>query len=436
MALGHRIRIGTIVVLLSAGITLGQSEVSSPDPTVTTRAELWRKAKLEKQKTSSPLKLSFIERMLASAEKASFSPSPAGIHPTLGTVTSGSGPSFGARYGLMDIGGLPVDLSLRAEASTRRYQAYGLDLGELSSRETTFTLQPLSRRLTTEFDEGPLHKEPGRTFYLDLTYHRFPQEDFYGIGPGSPRQNRSDYLYQARLIAVVWGMQLNSWLGWSVRGGVLGVNIQPGTDENLPDVNQLCAPGSAPGLVDAPDFLHVETGLLADYRDRPGDARKGGMFGVLLAHFDDRGGDQFRFNRIAVETRQYIPLWSDYRRLAVRFLTSFDRPYSGSEVPFHLMESLGGSSSIRGFNEYRFRDRNLLLLSAEYRWDASEFLQMVLFYDAGKVFSRPGDFDFTGLEKGVGGGIRIKSGRTVFLRAELGHSREGNRLHFKLGPSF
>jgi outer membrane protein assembly factor BamA len=269
-----------------------------------------------------------------------------------------------------------------------------------------------------------------------VNFHYFPQEDFYGIGPGSNRQDVSDYLYQCLSIEGVGGVQFTKWLGWSLRGGLLAVNIQPGTDERKPDVQALFTPGSTPGLSNSPDFLHIETGLLADYRDKPGDAHKGGMIGLILGHFDDRGSDQFGFERISVETRQYVPLWSDYRTLAVRFLTSFDRPSSGSEVPFYLMESLGGSNSLRGFPEYRFRDRNLLLMSAEYRWDAAEFLEMALFYDTGKVFSRPGDFDFTGLEKGYGGGLRIKRSGTIFLRLELGHSREGNQVHFRLGPSF
>jgi len=435
MPFGRNQSSALVVVLMLSGIAFGQSEASAPEPAAT-RAELLRKAKLQKQQTSTPLKLGLMERMFAVAENGGLSRSPAGIHPTIGTVTSGSGPSFGARFGLYDIGQLPLDLSIHGAVSTRKYQDYNVDIGEMSSRDTTFTLQPLGRRLTTEFDEGPSLKEPGRTLFLNVNFNHFPREDFYGLGPDSLRANLSDYLYRSVSVEGVWGIQFNRWLGWSVRGGFLGINIQPGTDRDTPDVQFLFAQDSTPGLLAGPDFLHVETALLADYRDKPGDAHKGGMLGLVLGHFDDRGSDQLRFERISVETRQYLPLWSNYRRLALRFLTSFDQPSAGGQVPFYLMECLGGTNSIRGFPEYRFRDRNLLLMSAEYRWDAAEFLQMVLFYDTGKVFSRPGDFGFTGLEKGFGGGLRIKKGGTVFLRLELGHSREGNEVHFRLGPSF
>jgi outer membrane protein assembly factor BamA len=315
-------------------------------------------------------------------------------------------------------------------------QEYSLGIGEQNLRDTTFTLPPLARGLAMEFNGRPVNKQAGQTLSLDVDFDRLPQEDFYGVGPHSLRTNLSDFLYQTLAVDGVWGLQFNRWLGWSVRGGFLGVNIQPGTNQTEPGVQAVFPPASIPGLGAAPDFLHFETGLLADYRDKPADAHNGGIFALLLGHFDDLGNDQFRFNRISAETRQYLPLWSNYRTLALRFLTSFDRPASGKEVPFYLMESLGGVDSIRGFPEYRFRDRNLMLMSAEYRWDVGEFLQMVLFYDTGKVFARPADFGLSGLEKGFGGGLRVRTGGRVFLRMELGRSREGNEFHFRLGPAF
>jgi len=427
-----------LLIFLSAPVlaqdTGGEKEKPAGQPG--TRAELWKEMKIEKQQSSQPLKLGWMERLFVNGEKGKFNLSHGGIYPVIGTVTSGSGPSFGARFDALNLGGLPLDLSIMGEGSTRRYQEYSAEIGELGRRETTFVLQPDSRRLVGQFDQGPREKQPGGVLYLDFTFDHFPQEDFYGLGQASLRSNVSDYLYQAASVEAVAGFQFNRWLGWSIRGGLLRLDLQPGTDEGHPDLNAVFGPAAIPGVAVQPDFLHFETALLADYRDKPGNAHRGGMFGILTARYDDRGGRQFGFSRVAFETRQYLPWWSDYRTFALRFLTSFDRPSDGAEVPFYLMESLGGSGSIRGFPEYRFRDRNLLLMSAEYRWRVAEFLQMALFYDTGKVFAHSADFDFSGLEKGFGGGFRILRGDTVFLRLELGHSREGNMVHLRLGPSF
>ena len=51
------------------------------------------------------------------------------------------------------------------------------------------------------------------------------------------------------------------------------------------------------------------------------------------------------------------------------------------------MPDLGGRT-LRGYSSWRFRDRNRLLLTGEYRWTAGPFVDMALFVDAGKV-ARP-----------------------------------------------
>ena len=52
------------------------------------------------------------------------------------------------------------------------------------------------------------------------------------------------------------------------------------------------------------------------------------------------------------------------------------------------MPELGGSHTLRGYSSWRFRDRNRLLLTGEYRWTAGPFVDMALFVDAGKVAAR------------------------------------------------
>ena len=74
---------------------------------------------------------------------------------------------------------------------------------------------------------------------------------------------------------------------------------------------------------------------------------------------------------------------------------------NGGTVPFHLMETVGGANSIRGFREYRFRDTRNLFLNVEYRWEVWNYVDFAFFYDAGKVFSDADDLDFNNLELGV-----------------------------------
>ena len=47
------------------------------------------------------------------------------------------------------------------------------------------------------------------------------------------------------------------------------------------------------------------------------------------------------------------------------------------------MPDLGGARRLRGFREFRFRDRNSVLATAEYRWEAWWLLDMAVFVDGG-----------------------------------------------------
>jgi outer membrane protein assembly factor BamA len=94
---------------------------------------------------------------------------------------------------------------------------------------------------------------------------------------------------------------------------------------------------------------------------------------------------------------------------------------------------LGGSSTLRGFREYRFRDRDAFALSGEYRYAIWEYLDAVLFADAGQVYSNIfQDLDDDGLHTSAGFGLRFHS-RLFNFQATFGHSSEGTRAFLKFG---
>ncbi len=157
------------------------------------------------------------------------------------------------------------------------------------------------------------------------------------------------------------------------------------------------------------------------------------MLGVEYARFGDRDLDAFSFHRFSFDGRGYLPLGSPQRTLAARFYTTIDDPDDGQRVPFYYMETMGGSEFLRGFREFRFRDRNLLAMSAEYRWEGAPAWEMAFFFDAGKVFPDRADFDFEDLETSYGVGVRFKLPDAMFLRFDIGRSNEGTRFWLKWG---
>ena len=157
---------------------------------------------------------------------------------------------------------------------------------------------------------------------------------------------------------------------------------------------------------------------------------------LKVAQFDDLSEDRFDFTRISGDARGYLPLGSRQRTLAARFFVSRDSAGAGSDVPFYYMQTLGGQDRLRGFRNFRFRDTNVLYMSAEYRWEAAAGIDLAVFYDTGKVFPDQDPFDFTKLRNTYGFGIRGKNMRRVVFRLDVGWSDEGTRLFITFGPSF
>ena len=120
-----------------------------------------------------------------------------------------------------------------------------------------------------------------------------------------------------------------------------------------------------PGLGTETDFLKVEASAAFDWRDNPLFPHAGGRYAVTAVHYSDRDLEQFDSHRIGVSLQQLVPLPNRYRRLAVRGEAVFTDADSGQTVPFYLQPTLGGARNLRGFREFRFRDRNAVLVGAE-----------------------------------------------------------------------
>ena len=91
---------------------------------------------------------------------------------------------------------------------------------------------------------------------------------------------------------------------------------------------------------------------------------------------------------------------------------------------------------MRGFSSWRFRDRNSLLLQAEWRIMVNRFLDTAVFYDMGKVTSSTSDFDLDGLKSDYGFGVRFHGPLATPLRVELAKSNEGLAFVFSSSSSF
>ena len=123
--------------------------------------------------------------------------------------------------------------------------------------------------------------------------------------------------------------------------------------------------------------------------------------------------------------------------IALRGLATVTDLEDTGTVPYFLLPAIGGGWTVRGYPDFRFRDRNRLVMNAELRWTPARFLDMAVFYDTGKVAARRRDLDFEDLKESYGIGMRLIGLQGYAFRIEAAHSREHNlRLIFSAGGAF
>jgi len=356
--------------------------------------------------------------------------------PRIDIVSSGGGPAPMLRFWAPDIGGTSFDVHASASYSTYKYQYYDLQVGLVPHEGQR--LPSVERGTSALFPLADLEKTaaaPGFNIFASARYRDYPQEDFYGLGATSFRLDRTGYRLQDGLYEGIVRFRV-AQLSLMGRAGLLQTSIRPGTDSTFAGTEIGNDEGTAPGLLRAPDFVHLSGGAWLELRDEPGNPHRGASLGVSYSRFDDRHGHAFQFNRAIVDVREYIPLGSDRHVVALRQVTSLDNPDAGSSVPFYMQSTLGGSRFLRGYDSFRFRDDKLLALAGEYRFELRPKVELALIYEAGKVFPTMSEFNLSHLRHSYGAGIRLKSPRKVKLRLDVLHSPEGTRVQVKLGPSF
>jgi hypothetical protein len=265
----------------------------------------------------------------------------------------------------------------------------------------------------------------------------YPQEDFFGLGGSSTLADRTSYRLRGHEMSGHATLKPVWWLSAGSRVGLLHADVSAGTDDRLAVIHDRFTDDTAPGLGRAPRIGYHQVFLDVDYRDEPGNTRGGGRYRVRRGWYDDRRSGAFDFGRTDAELLQVFPVFDGKRNFAVRVQASHIEADSAARVPFFLMPSVGGSESLRGFREHRFRDANYVILNGEYRWEAFSALDLALFFDAADVAPRWEDLALNTLKTSWGVGLRFNTNRQVFLRLDIGTGgREGTRFFLKFGPAF
>lgn len=270
-----------------------------------------------------------------------------------------------------------------------------------------------------------------------LRWYDYPQEDFFGLGPESAFENRSNYRIKGPDVKGRGFFRLRPWLFVGGELGFLFPTIEQGTDTRMPSIEQVFTDAEAPGLAAQPSFFYKTTFVELNTLDQPGNPRSGALLRANYGAWNDRETNQFDFGRFDAVAAHFFPIFDKKRVFAARAVLSFVNNDPSSRVPFYVLPYIGGSNSVRSFREFRFRDENAFFMNFEYRWEAFAGLDMGLFMDKGKVAADWEDINFQDLKTAYGIGFRFNTFKSVFLRIDIATGGgEGTRMFFKFSPAF
>jgi outer membrane protein insertion porin family len=287
--------------------------------------------------------------------------------------------------------------------------------------------------------------DPFRTSYTATTFARRAINLNFDGGPNEINLSNGDRVRVRRLGGgITFSRPLDN--GWSVAVGTLAQNVSArdsGGDLFATDAagNPLTASDSG---VD--DLWTIPLSATWDQRNDSFNPTSGGILRLSSEQSIPVGRGSIFNNRLRASYSHYIPL---------KLINFTDGPQALAlnvqlgtilgDVPPYDAFSLGGTNSIRGYDEGETGSgRSYAQLTAEYRFPIFSFLGMALFFDAGSDLGSGGAVPGApgpsrgkpGSGFGYGAGVRVQTPLGP-LRIDYGFNDEGQgRLHFGIGERF
>lgn len=386
-----------ITAALLVGALLGTARAQEPG----SRAEEQARQQEEKARVAKAYTPPWIERQLLSIEQAGGFGVARGLFVTFGDIKRGSGFSLGPAYGKTFTSGTVV-------IAKAAYAVSGAKVAQLSVQS------PVDRRLR---------------FKSRARWQDAPTGRVYALGMNSPT-TKTEYaetkteLSGEAAFAPVRLLHLGAGVGLERFETGISRKADPAHMDILDNM---------PGFGADPRYVHSQAYAAIDSRDGPGYSRRGSLLRATLHDYRQQNDGPYSFRRLDGVAEQYLPILHGNWVLFLGLRASTTAAESGRDVPFFLMPDLGGQD-LRGFFNYRFRERHSILLTAEYRWYAQEYLDGAIFYEAGKAVATRSALDFTRLTSSIGAGVRLHGPQTTVIRLEVARSREGMRILLKFSP--
>lgn len=272
---------------------------------------------------------------------------------------------------------------------------------------------------------------------LDLgTGYRFRNRvRYFGIGPERGEEDESRFRqrtwWAGGEVTGSWGDQITT------SASLVFTSVKPldareeDQDSDDPPITVRYADSLPPGFGETSNGLSLGAEIMHQDATDTGRPIGGGIRRAMIGYFRGTGGETTEFWNVRGELQQFVPLWYRHHVLALRLVASWTQQIGDAPIPFTRLLTNDDPDLLRGFDDTRWRDRGLAVLSAEYRWPLwayeraeSAGLDIYLLADIGQVFSGLDDIRGENLTFSYGAGLRFLTSAGFVLRIEYALSNE------------
>lgn len=175
----------------------------------------------------------------------------------------------------------------------------------------------------------------------------------------------------------------------------------------------------------------ITLGRIFDSRDNVYDPHEGKRIAYSLEWAGGLGGD-FDFTKFTADWRYYYRAGGESV-----WALNLGAGYADGDMPLSQRFSMGGSDTLRGYEDDQFRGNSMLKATLEYRFPIVKKVQGVLFTDNGYAWDKrhEDDFDFGLIKSSYGVGLRINSPLGP-VKLDYGYGEDGGKFHFSFGGQF
>lgn len=172
-------------------------------------------------------------------------------------------------------------------------------------------------------------------------------------------------------------------------------------------------------------------GRVYDSRDNVYDPHAGKRISYSFEWAGFMGGD-FDFRKVTADYRYYWPAGGQ-----CVWAFNLGAGYASGDMPLSQRFTMGGSDTLRGFEDNQFRGNSMFKGTLEFRFPIIKKIQGVLFTDNGYAWDKrhEDDFDFGLIKSSVGAGLRVNSPLGP-IKLDYGWGNDGGKFHFSFGGQF